>query len=188
MHDISGDQAGMCPYTRIAEDAFRRLQECATERAEARLASGSQSNASQLHTLVSQYDAADAYLQSQASTSANGTPEAYMQLLSDETSLAAILFADEDNSTNLIGLSDSDTDSNEARAGSETAHRRGPDTPLPCSCEFCHQLYDGETLPFQYCRYCGDAPSHHHGRCCPQRPAYLYQLGMAARRQRSQDP
>ena len=34
-------------------------------------------------------------------------------------------------------------------------------------CEFCWM--EGGT-PFNLCRYCGDAPSWHHGRCCPLKP------------------
>jgi len=37
-------------------------------------------------------------------------------------------------------------------------------------CEFCGRCYPGEQFPFPQCRFCGDSPSWHHGRCCLERP------------------
>ena len=34
-------------------------------------------------------------------------------------------------------------------------------------CEICHEKHGDEEFPFQKCWKCGDAPSWHHGRCCP---------------------
>lgn len=42
--------------------------------------------------------------------------------------------------------------------------------PRPAVCEFCRQRFPPEIFPFEACFFCGDRPSWHHGRCCPQRP------------------
>ena len=36
-------------------------------------------------------------------------------------------------------------------------------------CEFCDECALGEEFPFEHCRSCGDRPSWHHGRCCPEK-------------------
>ena len=81
-----------------------------------------------------------------------------------------------------------DGDKEAPQDGSLTTPPQDPTAPVPRSCEICRQLYDGETLPFEHCRYCGDTPSYHHGRCCPRRATYLYQVGAAARRLSNQNP
>ena len=34
-------------------------------------------------------------------------------------------------------------------------------------CMVCRQCGRDETLPFDECRVCGEAPAYHHDRCCP---------------------
>ena len=35
------------------------------------------------------------------------------------------------------------------------------------TCDICGEVASGEFFPFEYCRFCHQSPSHHHGRCCP---------------------
>ena len=43
----------------------------------------------------------------------------------------------------------------------------GPGNFPPNTCRICGGY---ARVPFQRCWYCGDAPSYHHGRCCPAKP------------------
>ena len=40
-------------------------------------------------------------------------------------------------------------------------------------CEVCNRRYPGERFPFARCNFCGDAPSFHHGRCCPEKAVLI---------------
>ena len=44
---------------------------------------------------------------------------------------------------------------------------RGPGNYPPNTCRICG---DYARVPFARCNFCGDAPSFHHGRCCPMKP------------------
>ena len=37
------------------------------------------------------------------------------------------------------------------------------------TCEICHYAHALETFPYIHCRFCGQRPARHHGRCCPTR-------------------
>ena len=41
---------------------------------------------------------------------------------------------------------------------------------LPMAGRFCCICGRFARVPFAECNYCGDAPSYHHGRCCPWKP------------------
>ena len=43
---------------------------------------------------------------------------------------------------------------------------RRPPPPPPPRCSICGEF---ARVPFRYCRFCGNSPSWHHGRCCPAR-------------------
>ena len=51
----------------------------------------------------------------------------------------------------------------------------------PPDCRVCGGSAPG--IPYPECLYCGESPSHHHGKCCPERPEFTYGDG-----QRSSDP
>ena len=36
-------------------------------------------------------------------------------------------------------------------------------------CEVCGNKREGEYIPFYNCRFCGERPTMHHGKCCPKR-------------------
>ena len=37
-------------------------------------------------------------------------------------------------------------------------------------CRVCGKTFKGEVLPFRDCRFCGESPCWHHGRCCAASP------------------
>ena len=45
---------------------------------------------------------------------------------------------------------------------------------LPIACEHCGETSPG--IPFKDCRFCGEKPCYHHGRCCPKRPSVTRQV------------
>ena len=60
----------------------------------------------------------------------------------------------------------------EAEAAANQRHeallaRHGIDPPADTFCMICREF---GRVPYAECWYCGDSPSWHHGRCCPERP------------------
>jgi hypothetical protein len=56
------------------------------------------------------------------------------------------------------------------RMGTEGRLMDNPSTPAAAQlnvCSICSQRAD---VPFFRCNFCGDSPSFHHGRCCPDKP------------------
>ena len=49
----------------------------------------------------------------------------------------------------------------------------GPEPVDNYGCEICRWWSNGSPFPFPNCIYCGERPTYHHGRCCPQNPYNL---------------